>query len=138
MIGAREAKELMVETVKEQWIQSGYTVDYTSGGNALQTRYAPEIIFGNDSEVLKDFEAEVLKLSGIKDGVLGENVFVLVDPNSAQTNVRYYVVTRQADGSTMPIIDDGKLVSIELMEYADQISEAVSYTQLTLPTKRIV
>jgi len=123
MIGAKDALEMMVETVKEQWVQSEYTVDYTSGGNALQTRYAPEVIFGNDTNVLKDFEADVLALSGVKDGVLGENVFVLVDPNSAETNVRYYIVTRQADGSTMPVIDDDKLVSIELIEYADQISE---------------
>mgnify|MGYP003111795586 CR=1 FL=1 len=123
MIGAENAVEMMVETVKNQWIQSSYTVDYTSGGNALQTRYAPEIIFGNDSTVLKDFENEVLKLSGVKGGVLGEDVFVLVDPNSANSNVRYYIVTSQDDGSIQPVIVDDKLVSIELMEYADQISE---------------
>lgn len=123
MIGAEQAIDSMIATVNSKWVQSEYTVDYTSGGTAVQTRFAPEVIFGSGSSVLNEFESQVLKVSGVENGVLGENVFVLVDPNSAMSNVRYYVVKRDPEGTIEPVIVDDNLVSIELIEFKNQMSE---------------
>jgi len=123
MIGAEEAVNSMIETVNSKWVQSEYTVDFTSGGTAVQTRFAPEVIFGSGSSVLKEFESQVLKVSGVENGVLGENVFVLVDPNSAMSNLRYYVVKRDPEGTIEPVIVDDNLVSIELIEFKNQMNE---------------
>ena len=128
--GAEDALEIMTATVRQKWVQSAYTVDLRSGGTALQTRYSPEVIFGSGTSVLQNFEAEVRKLSGVKDAVLGENVFVMVDPNSANSNVRYYLMKGEAGGSIEPIIkknpktQESEMISIELIEYADQMDKA--------------
>tara|TARA_R110002072_G_scaffold138719_3_gene282152 strand:+ start:232 stop:2400 length:2169 start_codon:yes stop_codon:yes gene_type:complete len=128
--GAEDALEIMTATVRQKWVQSAYTVDLLSGGTALQTRYSPEVIFGSGTSVLQNFEAEVRKLSGVKDAVLGENVFVVVDPNSANSNVRYYLMKGEAGGSIEPIIkknpktQESEMISIELIEYADQMDKA--------------
>lgn len=123
MIGAENAVDSIIETVNSKWVQSEYTIDYTSGGTAVQTRFAPEVIFGSGSSVLKEFESQVLELSGVENGVLGENVFVLVDPNSAMSHVTYYVVESEPGGSIQPVIVDDNLVSIKLVEFKDQMSE---------------
>ena len=128
--GAEDALEIMTATVRQKWVQSAYTVDLRSAGTALQTRYSPEVIFGSGTSVLQNFEAEVRKLSGVKDAVLGENVFVMVDPNSANSNVRYYLMKGEAGGSIEPIIkknpktQESEMISIELIEYADQMDKA--------------
>ena len=121
MIGAEEAVDSMIATVESKWVQSEYTVDYTSGGTPVQTRFAPEVMFGPST--LKQFESEVLKVSGVENGVLGENVFLLVDQNSGMSNVRYYVVERDSDGFIKPVVVDDSLVSIDLIEFKDQMSK---------------
>ena len=95
-------------------------VDMHSGGTIKRTRFAPEVIF--QAEALTTFENKVKQLSGISNPVLGENVFVIVDPNSARSNVRYYIATGE-EGDLTPVVEDNQLVSIELEEFADQISD---------------
>ena len=120
IIGVENAIDTMVNTVNRGWVQSKYAVDMHSGGTIKRTRFAPEVIF--QSEALTTFENKVKQLSGISNPVLGENVFVIVDPNSARSNVRYYIATGE-EGDLTPVIEDNQLVSIELEEFADQISD---------------
>ena len=120
IIGVKNAIDTMVNTVNRTWVESKYAVDMHSGGTIKRTRFAPEVIF--QSEALTTFENKVKQLSGISNPVLGENVFVIVDPNSARSNVRYYIATGE-EGDLTPVVEDNQLVSIELEEFADQISE---------------
>jgi len=120
IIGVENAIDTMVSTVNRGWVESKYAVDMHSGGTIKRTRFAPEVIF--QSEALTTFENKVKQLSGISNPVLGENVFVIVDPNSARSNVRYYIATGE-EGDLTPVVEDNQLVSIELEEFADQISD---------------
>ena len=96
-----------------------------SGGNLKQTRFAPEVIF--QGEALNTFEKKIKDLSGINNPVLGENLFVIVDPNSANTNVRYYLASGEGNDLN-PILKkneetgENEMISIELIEFADQMS----------------
>tara|TARA_B100000212_G_C27381819_1_gene537445 strand:- start:2012 stop:4192 length:2181 start_codon:yes stop_codon:yes gene_type:complete len=121
-VGAKNAVGLMVDTVSQKWIQSEYAVDFASGGTSLQTRFAPEVVFGN-TEAKTTFENSIKQLSGIKNAVLGENVFVIVDPNSANTNVRYYIATGEKGGELEPVIKNNQLVSIELQEFISDMDQ---------------
>ena len=124
LLPAKEAMNVVTSTVKQKWKDSQYTVDFKSGGTAIRTRFAPETIFGEGTKVLQDFEQAVVDKSGVVDAELGKNVFVMVDPNSSNQNVRYYLMKGEEGISGIePIIKDGKLVSIELLEYADDMQE---------------
>jgi hypothetical protein len=124
LLPAKEAMNVVTSTVKQKWKDSQYTVDFKSGGTAIRTRFAPETIFGEGTKVLQDFEQAVVDKSGVVDAELGKNVFVMVDPNSSNQNVRYYLMKgKEGISGIEPIIKDGKLVSIELLEYADDMQE---------------
>jgi len=116
----KEAINIMSDTVNRTWVESSYAVDMNSGGTVKRTRFAPELVFSG--EALQTFENKVKQLSGIQNPVLGENVFVIVDPNSANSNVRYYIATGE-EGSLDPVVVDNQLVSIELMEFAGAMSK---------------
>lgn len=116
----KEAIKIMSDTVNRTWVESSYAVDMNSGGTVKRTRFAPELVFSG--EALQTFENKVKQLSGIQNPVLGENVFVIVDPNSANSNVRYYIATGE-EGSLDPVVVDNQLVSIELMEFAGAMSK---------------
>ena len=124
-IGVENAVSTMSATVARGWIQSKYAVDMVSGGNLKQTRFAPEVIF--QGEALNTFEKKIKELSGINNPVLGENLFVIVDPNSANTNVRYYLASGEGNDLN-PILKkneetgENEMISIELIEFADQMS----------------
>jgi hypothetical protein len=126
LIGVEDAVSTMSATVARGWIQSKYAVDMVSGGNLKQTRFAPEIIF--QGEALNTFEKKIKELSGINNPVLGENLFVIVDPNSANSNVRYYLASGEGNDLN-PILKkneetgENEMVSIELIEFADQMSD---------------
>ena len=116
----KDAINIMSDTVNRTWVESSYAVDMNSGGTVKRTRFAPELVFSG--EALQTFENKVKQLSGIQNPVLGENVFVIVDPNSANSNVRYYIATGE-EGSLDPVVVDNQLVSIELMEFAGAMSK---------------
>ncbi|BAQ87934.1 hypothetical protein [uncultured Mediterranean phage uvMED] len=125
LIGVEDAVSTMSATVARGWIQSKYAVDMVSGGNLKQTRFAPEAIF--QGEALNTFEKKIKELSGINNPVLGENLFVIVDPNSANSNVRYYLASGEGNDLN-PILKkneetgENEMISIELIEFADQMS----------------
>jgi hypothetical protein len=136
MVGASSALQIMVDTVNDKFIQSKYTVDYLSGGTPVKTRFAPEVIFGQ-GDLLDKFESQLKEISGMPDAVLGEDLFVIVDPNSANSNVVYYVA-RNVDGDIQPIIENNQMISIKLSEYSDdmkaeeiaQLQENMDYAKM--------
>ena len=121
MVGARQAIQIMTDTVEQKFIESRYTVDVLSGGTPKRTRFAPEVIFGQGT-LLDKFESQLIEISGMDNAVLGENLFVIVDPNSANSEVVYYVATGE-QGDITPIIRNDQMVSIKLSEYEKDMKE---------------